>query len=113
MPLQQNIDFKNGIVTPKAYLEISNIQLDYDQKVCNLTVKTYLSIDVKLKGLQSIKQEAFNISDNSMYQGGMINQGVATEPEKKFTTLFSSGNPLEAAESYLLTLEQYKTATKI
>jgi len=111
MALQQNIDFKNGVVAPKAYLEISNIQLDYDQKVCNLTVKTYLSIDVKLKGLQSIKQENFNISDNPMFQGGFDQSSL--KPEKKFTALFSTGNPLEAAESYLLTLDQYKTATKI
>lgn len=111
MPLQQNIDFKNGVVAPKAYLEISNIQLDYDQKVCNLTVKTYLSIDVKLKGLQSIKQETFNISDNPMFQGGINQSGI--QLEKKFTAFFSTSNPLEAAEDYLLTLEQYKTAIKI
>jgi len=110
MALQQNIDFKNGVVAPKAYLEISNIQLDYDNQVCNLTVKTYLSIDVKLKGLQSIRQENFNISDNSMYPGMIVSE---VEPEKKFTALFTTGNPIENAEEHLLTLEQYKTAIKI
>ena len=39
MSLQKTIDFKNGIVAENAYITISNINIDFENKSANFNVE--------------------------------------------------------------------------
>jgi len=111
MALQQKIDFKNGVSSDNAYLEVTNITLDYANNVCNFTLKTFLNKETKDAGLNTIIQpEYFNAVD-SKTPGTSVSNPEAIE--SNFTKYFLVGDPRKNAEDYLLTLEKFKDAIKI
>lgn len=111
MALQKKIDFQNGIVAEKAYLEISTINLDYTNKTCNFTLKTYLSKETKESGLNPITNpDYFNISDNKIAPVGI----TQTEPEElTFTKYFLVGDAKLNAEKYIKTMDKYKDCIEV
>jgi len=104
MALTKKIDFLNGIIAENAYIVISNINIDWDNKTANINVKTYLDKATKEAGLQPMQTDYIYISDNA--------QPMQTDtPVLNFTTHFSDGNTKVAAENYLLTQDKYKDCT--
>lgn len=111
MALVKKIDFKNGIVAESAYITISNINIDFDNKTANFNVKTFISKEIKEQGLNPIEQEYLYVSDNQtpMYAPTGVEP---VEQAKNYTLYFSAdGDIKENAEKYLLTLDKYKDAT--
>jgi len=108
MSLQKTIDFKNGIVADNAYITISNINIDFENKSVNFNVKTYLSKEIKEQGLNPVETEYIYISDNQTPVYAPT--GVApVESPKNYTLFFSAdGDVKDNAEKYLLTLDKYK-----
>jgi hypothetical protein len=115
MALTKQIDFLNGVVTKNAYIEIANINIDFDNKTANFNVKTYLNKATRDKQLQPIQTEYLYVSDNSnapLYPATGIVE-PATEPIKNFTLYFVTGDTKVNAENYLLTLEKYKDCVTV
>lgn len=110
MPLKKAMDFKNGVITDAAYIEISNANLDFANKTANFQVKTFLTKEVKNQGLGTI------IPDRSYY----VNSGAfptippvvaVADQVDSFTKYFSSGDLKTNCETYLKTLDEYKDCT--
>lgn len=113
MALTKTIDFKNGIIADSAYITISNINIDFENKSANFNVKTFLSKEVKEQGLNPLEQEYIHISDNQipMYP---TTGTTAPEPVQNYTLYFGAdGDVKDNAEDYLLTLDKYKGATVV
>jgi len=112
MSLQKTIDFKNGIVAENAYITISNINIDFENKSANFNVKTFYSKEVKEQGLNPIEQEYIHISDNQLNMYPTPTTGTtAPEPVQNYTLYFGAdGDVKDNAENYLLTLDKYKDA---
>lgn len=114
MSLQKQIDFKNGIVAENAYITISNINIDFENKTANFNVKTFYSKEVKEAGLNPLEQEYIHISDNQLPMYATPTSGTTTpEPVQNYTFYFGDGDVKDNAEDYLLTLDKYKGATVV
>lgn len=105
MALTKKIDFLNGVVTESAYIVVSTLNVDWENKTANINVKTYLDKATKEAGLQPMQTEYLYISDKS----SLINMEVTSD--LNFTNHFSDGNTKVDAETYLLTLDKYKGST--
>ena len=100
MALTKKIDFLNGVITESAYIEVSTINIDWDNKTANLNVKTYLDKATKDAGFQPMQTEYLYVSDTAPIQ--------TDTPVLNFSIYFSTGNIKSNAETYLLTLDKYK-----
>lgn len=112
MPLIQQIDFKNGVVTEDAYIRVSNLSINFNQKTVSFAVETYLNKACFEQGLLTIiPAENFFISDNNMSYP-IIPATEGETPQPLFTNYFSDPDLVECAENYILTIDKYKTAVK-
>lgn len=102
MHLTQPKDFLNGIVTPNAYIEISSYNVDLDNKTANIQVKTFLNDETKLQKLNPI------VPVQSFYFNNTTPIGEVKEPFYKFVT---SDGSIKGLYNFLLTQEDFKTAT--
>ena len=115
MALQKQIDFENGVLTPDAYIVITNININYEAKHANVNVSTYLNKETKDAGLNSMTTEYLIISDNNnMIPMQPVNQDAEPiEPVLNFTKYFATGDTKINAETYLLTLDKYSDCIKV
>ena len=112
MALTKAMDFGNGVTTKAAYIEVSSISIDFDNKSVNFMVKTYLNKEAKDKGLLTIiNPEHFSI--NNAMMPPRPGADVQPEPTKTFTEFFEVGDARENAEKYLRTLPNYSTCVPV
>lgn len=112
MALQQSIDFKNGVVSENAYLEVTSINLDFERKSANFTLKTYLNKESKEQGLNTIIQpENIYVSDDITLPSDRIVESPSNKDN--FTKYFSTGDSLANAYSYIKTLPNHLGAIEI
>jgi len=111
MSLKKAIDFKNGVITDAAYIEVSNANIDFTNKTVNFNVKTYLNKEVKDAGLGTILPDKYY----SVGQGMNYTIPPVPTPEQinPFETYFASGDLKTNCETYLLTLPEYSDCTII
>ena len=107
MALTKRIDFKNGVVTEAAYMEVSNIAMDFINKTVSFSLKTWLNQAVMEQGLLTIiPDQMFNIGNSNMY----VNNGMPSQipaDSTLFDTYFNNGTSQADAESYLKTLPAF------